>query len=179
MFVNKSAVRDLILNCAKHQYEQGDVQHWWHEPKLGVRTKITDDRLFLPFITAIYVKFSGDYSILHEKIEYLSSPLLENKSRYENPVWTKYNESLLQHMEKAINSVLKFGENGLLKIGGGDWNDALDEVGNDEKGESVWLTEFMVLTLEEIKDFYNGNSKIEIINLISKLKSAIEKTYAN
>ena len=179
MFVNKSAVRDLILNCAKHQYEQGDVQHWWHEPKLGVRTKITDDRLFLPFITAIYVKFSGDYSILHEKIEYLSSPLLENKSRYENPVWTDYKETLLNHIEKAVNSALNFGENGLLKIGGGDWNDALDEVGNDEKGESVWLTEFMVLTLEEIKDFYNGNSKIEIINLISKLKSAIEKTYAN
>ena len=177
MFTDKSAVRSLILDCAAHQYAEGDVQHWWHEPKHGVRTKITDDRLFLPFVTAIYIKYTGDYSILFEEIEYLTSPLLDGKSRYEIPQSTEYKESLLKHIKKAINSALDFGPNGLLKIKGGDWNDALDEVGDDEKGESVWLTEFMVLTLEMIKEFYESDSKIQIIGTVKKLKESIEKTF--
>ena len=141
--------RRHILLCAAHQYEEGDVQHWWHPKRRGVRTRISDDRLFLPCMTAQYVKITGDSGILAERTPYLRSLPLQNgeRDRYEEPDETDETDTLLGHCQRAVDSV-KLGEHGLPLMQGGDWNDGMNRVGG-EKGESVWLAFFLALTLRE------------------------------
>jgi len=141
--------RAHILLCAAHQFPQGDVQHWWHAPAWGVRTRISDDKLFLPFVTARYVSVTGDADILKEEIPYLqSAPLAEDEAdRYECPAPTPYTEPLLRHCMRAIDSVSP-GAHGLPLMGGGDWNDGMNRVGG-KRGESVWLGFFLAMTLRE------------------------------
>lgn len=146
LYTEPEFVREHILLCAAHQYAEGDVQHWWHPPRRGVRTRISDDRLFLPFITAKYIQTTGDETILEEPVSYLESlPLAENETdRYEEPAITSWTEPLLAHCVRAIDSVT-FGDHGLPRMGGGDWNDGMNRVG----GESVWLAFFLAWTLKE------------------------------
>ena len=141
--------RAHILLCAAHQYKEGDAQHWWHPQRLGVRTRVSDDRLFLPFLTARYVSVTGDESILTEEAPYLlSEPLNDTENdRYEEPEVSKEQEPLLSHCLRAIDSVA-LGEHGLPLMGGGDWNDGMNRVGG-KTGESVWLGFFLALTLQE------------------------------
>ena len=141
LFSDPDLVKRRILDAAAHQYEEGDAQHWWHPPRIGVRTRISDDRLWLVYLTSRYVEVTGDFSILDEPIPFLSSPPLAvgEVSRYEIP---KEGEKapLREHLRRAILVSLSVGEHGLLKIGSGDWNDGLDRVGVLGRGESVWLT---------------------------------------
>jgi cyclic beta-1,2-glucan synthetase len=142
-------VRAHILLCAAHQFRSGDVQHWWHPPRRGVRTRVSDDKLFLPFLTARYVSVTGDESVLTEEAPYLvSAPLSETEEdRYEEPEVSPEREPLLAHCLRAIDSV-SFGAHGLPLMGGGDWNDGMNRVGG-KTGESVWLGFFLALTLKE------------------------------
>ena len=142
-------VRAHILLCASHQFREGDVQHWWHAPRRGVRTRVSDDKLFLPFLTARYISVTGDESILIEETPYLvSAPLAETEEdRYEEPEASPEREPLLSHCLRAIDSVA-FGVHGLPLMGGGDWNDGMNRVGG-KTGESVWLAFFLALTLKE------------------------------
>ncbi|MBR0229630.1 MAG: hypothetical protein IJQ62_14885 [Clostridia bacterium] len=142
-------VRAHILLCAAHQYREGDVQHWWHPPRRGVRTRVSDDKLFLPFLTARYAAVTGDESILAEEVPYLvSAPLSETEEdRYEEPEISPEREALLAHCLRAIDSVA-LGAHGLPLMGGGDWNDGMNRVGG-KTGESVWLAFFLALTLKE------------------------------
>ena len=142
-------VRAHILLCAAHQFRSGDVQHWWHPPRRGVRTRVSDDKLFLPFLTARYVSVTGDESILTEEAPYLvSAPLNDTEEdRYEEPELSPERESLLIHCLRAMDSVT-FGAHGLPRMGGGDWNDGMNRVGG-KTGESVWLGFFLALTLKE------------------------------
>ncbi len=144
-------VRAQILLNAKHQFLQGDVQHWWHEPKgSGTRTRISDDRLWLPYVTAEYVRITGDSKILEEEIEFLDDALLSDSEdeRYSRPQISNIKANLYEHCIRAIEISLNFGSHGLPLMGSGDWNDAMNNVGNRGSGESVWLAWFLVSVLE-------------------------------
>ena len=149
LYTEPETVRAHLLVCAAHQFREGDVQHWWHAPRLGVRTRIQDDRLFLPWMTARYVLVTGDESILSEEAPYLESAPLQpqERDRYEEPAVSACTESLLAHCLRALDSIV-LGRHGLPLMGGGDWNDGMNRVGG-EKGESVWLGFFFAITLRD------------------------------
>ncbi|NMA94473.1 MAG: glycosyl transferase [Clostridiales bacterium] len=146
----KIARRQILLH-AEHQFKEGDVQHWWHPPNRGVRTRITDDLLFLPFLTADYINVTGDESILDEGLSYLEDIELspDEKDRYNSPRVSKDKESLYDHCIRAIERASKFGVHGLPLIGGGDWNDGMDRIGREGQGESIWLGWFMYRVLND------------------------------
>lgn len=170
-----SRVREQILRSASHQYEEGDVQHWWHEPRVGVRTRISDDKLWLGYVTSKYVSVTEDHSILDEVIPFLhSEPLAEKEnSRYEVPM-SGETGNLAEHILRGIRHALQYGEHDLLKIGTGDWNDGLDRVGAAGRGESVWLTMFAVSVLKDTMDFYPQEIRNEFFFHIRKMQKAIE-----
>ena len=135
-----------ILLHANHQFEEGDVEHWWHEETgRGIRTRISDDLLWLVFVTCDYIEFTNDYEILDEKIKYKKGRLLETgeNDKYDAYPNSEKEETLYEHCIKAIEKSLNFGEHGLPKIGSGDWNDGFSNVGIKGIGESVWLGFFM------------------------------------
>nr|WP_320026350.1 glucoamylase family protein [uncultured Acetobacterium sp.] len=143
--------RKQILLHASHQYPEGDVQHWWHEPQgKGTRTHFSDDRLWLPYVTAEYIRITGDIGILNETIGFLDEPLLTEyeDERYGSPRLSTARSSLYDHCLRALDISLKFGAHGLPLMGSGDWNDGMNTVGNKGLGESVWLGWFLLSTLE-------------------------------
>lgn len=137
-------VRRHILFCAAHQFEDGDVMHWWHEGPVGVRTRISDDMLFLPFVTAAYVRYTGDIGILNENAGYLENmEIPEGKDDiYGEGRPSGLVESLRGHCMRAFERAWRRGEHSLLLMGGGDWNDGMNRVGINGRGESVWLSMF-------------------------------------
>ena len=177
LYTHPDYVRSHLLLCAAHQFPEGDVQHWWHAPAWGVRTRISDDRLFLPYVTARYVTVTGDESILTEEIPYLqSAPLTkEEQDRYENPPATAFAESLLAHCRRAIDSVA-LGVHGLPLMGGGDWNDGMNAVGG-EKGESVWLGFFLALVLEAFAPLCPADVREQYGDLRRKLLTGAESAW--
>jgi cellobiose phosphorylase len=143
--------RKQILLHAKHQFLQGDVQHWWHEPRVyGTRTRISDDRLWLPYVTAEYIRVTGDNEILAVELSYLDDDLLlvSEDERYSKPCVSDVKETLFEHCVRTIEFSLTFGSHGLPLFGSGDWNDGMNTVGNLGKGESVWLGWFLVAVLD-------------------------------
>ncbi|MCY7423270.1 MAG: cyclic beta 1-2 glucan synthetase [Chitinophagaceae bacterium] len=139
-------VRSQILLCASRQFKQGDVQHWWHPPTgRGVRTTCSDDYLWLPYVTAKYIKATADKAILDEQIHFLEGRQLAvgEDSYFDLFITSGDTADLYKHCVIAIEYALKFGVHGLPFIGSGDWNDGMDKVGNHGKGESVWLAFFL------------------------------------
>jgi cellobiose phosphorylase len=140
----------ILLHC-RHQFLEGDVQHWWHNEKIsGIRTRYSDDLLWLPYVTCDYINVTGDLSILNTEENYLESPLLEadEHERYEVPAISNIKGSVYEHCIKAIDYGLKFGVHGIPLIGGGDWNDGMNLVGVEGRGESVWLGWFIYCVLK-------------------------------
>ena len=174
-YVEPNIARDQILRNCRHQFIEGDVEHWWHEETdKGIRTRISDDLLWLPYVVADYISFTGDYEILEEKLSYKDGlRLAENENeRYDLYKDADFKESVYKHciraIEKAIGiednevekiknaenneapriTIRNFGKHGLPKIGTGDWNDGMSNVGAKGKGESVWLGFFMYAVLK-------------------------------
>lgn len=157
--------RSQILLHAAHQYEEGDVQHWWHEEtERGIRTFFSDDLLWLPYAASRYVEHTGDDTIFEEIVPFLhSEPLREGEyERYEQTQVSEQHGSIMDHCLRAIDKALgRFGEHGLPLIGIGDWNDGMNLVGAKGRGESVWLGWFLCEILGRFVDLCRERGEIE------------------
>ena len=151
-YLSPEIIKQQIIKHANHQFIEGDVEHWWHEEtQRGIRTRFSDDLLWLAYMVIEYIEFTGDSSILEIKVPYLEGKVLEENQdeKYEKYNPSKQEGTIYEHCLKAIEKSLNFGEHGLPKIGSGDWNDGFSTVGNKGKGESVWLGFFLGLILEK------------------------------
>ena len=143
--------REQLLRCAEHQFIKGDVQHWWHPPNgQGVRTHFSDDYLWLPYATCRYVMATGDTGVLEEQVHFLEGRELypEEEAYYDLPQRSVETASLYEHCVRALKHGLRFGVHQLPLMGCGDWNDGMNLVGRDGKGESVWLAWFLYENLQ-------------------------------
>jgi cyclic beta-1,2-glucan synthetase len=146
-----SMARAHILEAAKHQFEEGDVLHWWHPPSgRGVRTRCSDDMAWLPYVTGEYIAATGDMAILDEPVPFLQGEPLrpDEHDRYAEYGVSFASAPLFEHCRRALERAVTEGVHGLPLMGDGDWNDGMSRVGAEGRGESVWLAWFVCAAMD-------------------------------
>ncbi|MBQ9314695.1 MAG: hypothetical protein IJ220_06890 [Clostridia bacterium] len=178
LWFDSNITRKQILYHAAHQFEEGDVLHWWHQEKNnGTRTRYSDDLLWLPYVLSKYVEFTGDVQILEERVPYVKSEILreDEVERYTNVEITAYNDTLYDHAKKAIKFGVNLSENGLPKMNGGDWNDGMNKI----KGQSIWLGFFVYTVLDGFKKICeikkDDEKKEEYEKILITLKNSLNE----
>ncbi len=180
-FLNTEMVKNQILKHAAHQFIQGDVEHWWHdETGRGIRTRFSDDRLWLVYVVLQYIQYTGDNSILDIQLPYLNSKELEDgiDESYDIHLPSDIKGSLYEHCLKAIQISMTLGKNNLPLIGSGDWNDGFSTVGNKGKGESIWLGFFLYDILSKFINIMQERGEKDIkkyYETLEILKKALNK----
>lgn len=178
----EDAREQILLHCA-HQFTEGDVQHWWHPgtTSKGIRTRFSDDLLWLPYVLSEYVEKTGDKKILKEQIPFLEEePLGDNEDeRYGIPRISNESGSVFEHCIRAIERSLRFGDRGLPLMGSGDWNDGMNTVGNRGHGESVWMGWFLCSVLSRFSEVCRSMNDLErsrrYLKIADELADYIEK----
>ncbi len=178
LYVDPALTRKQILLHASKQFEEGDVLHWWHPPTgRGIRSKITDDRLWLPYVTDHYIRVTEDIGILNEKVSYITSRSLEEHEHevYLTPHDSGKTGTIYEHCCKAIDISLQFGKHGLPLMGAGDWNDGMNRVGEEGRGESVWLGFFIYITLRRFIPICKEMDDSDRVDRYKKTASELKK----
>ncbi|MDO5495087.1 MAG: glucoamylase family protein, partial [bacterium] len=152
VLVDPAVARAHLLIAAGRQFREGDVQHWWLPATgAGIRTRITDDVVWLSYVTAHYLRVTGDFSVLEEWVPFLEGDELAEgeHERYFQPETSEEGATLYEHCLLGLRHAMRYGFHGLPLMGTGDWNDGMNRVGEDGRGESVWLGWFLATALQE------------------------------
>jgi len=177
-YLDPKITREYIIYSASKQYLEGDVQHWWHPVvESGIRTRFSDDLLWLPYVTIDYIQSTGDYSILDEEAGYLEDESLKEgeDERYNISRISDKKGTIYEHCIKAIEISLRFGQHNIPLMGSGDWNDGMSTIGNKGKGESVWLGWFLYSILDKFVNLCNAKEDIEKVKKYSEIKEFIKE----